>query len=729
MCQKSQGFNRFFLILFILFSFKLAFAQSTKKIDGYILEVGSSRFISGANIQILGTNYQTISDLRGYFSFENIPAGSYQLKISSLGYEEKFLSQIEISADQTLKLTIHLNPEPIPMPEIEVLEKKDNHFPTPVSNFILTKEEIQKSHASNLAEVLNSIPGVYVRQTSNSGQAYVSLRGSASDQVLILLNGIALNSAQNGEADFNFIPLKLVEKIEVTKGGQSAWYGADALAGVINIITQSKLENNQPAYQIKNTHASFGTQIWDLTFQRGILPNFDFSLAYNRSYSQGNFKYEDVNGITQTRENAGKNSRNYFFSTTLEKNKFKFNFSAQYYEALNQMPGDTLQLNPEAKNYDYRGIYSLNCLQEIKDWWNLETTFSYQRWLQKFYDPYSYIKVEADYLNNQSGFDLINNLTLNPQRKIKFGLSGQIASLDGEDKIRPQQSIGKVERSSKSAYLSWEEKIIFPKISSFFVINSALRYDHTSGFKSNWSPHSGLLFSQGDSWVKRVKTNWGKSYHNPTLNALFWKTDVFATGNPDLKPEHSQDFDLTGETEYPFLGKVSLGLTYFNSQLQDIIIWQRRFDGKFMPQNVSQASLSGWEQNFNWHSPNQIFNIEFNHTLTEALNRSGIYPKDGKYLVFRPRHTYNLKFYFNPHPFSFNFNSHWVGKRYTREENTKFLLGYKILDLKIGFNSKWKRFGYKISLGVNNFSNQKYELIERYPMPGREYQGSLALEL
>lgn len=717
------------LLLFCLLSFEFTLAQSTKKIEGYILEVGSSRAVSGAKIQIEGTNYQTISDLRGYFSFENIPPSNYRLKVSSLGYKEKSLSEVSITTDQTLKLTVHLNPDPIPMPEIEVIEKMENLSATTSSNIVLTKEQIQTTNATNIADVLNSVPGVYVRQTSNAGKAYLSIRGSASNQVLVLLNGTALNSGQDGETDLNFIPLNLVEKIEVNKGGQSAFYGTNALAGVINIITNSKLSHNQAVYQIKNTQASFGTGIWDFSVQRDIVPNLDFSLAYNQSHSRGDFEYQDAQSLTQTRENAGKNSENYFLSTAWKKDKICLGLSGQYYEAVNEMPGDTLQLNPLAKNYDYRGIYSLNYNQELKSWWNLEANASYQRWLQKFYDPYSYIKVDANYLNHQSGFEFINNFTFTPQRKIKFGLSGEMTTLNAKDNLRPSQSIGKANRNTGSTYLNWEEKKIFPEISSFLILNSAGRYDRTQGFNSNWSPHFGLLLSQGQNWVKRIKANWGKSYHNPTLNALFWKTDVFAAGNPDLKPERSEDFDLGLETEFPLGGKASLGLTYFNNRVKDIIVWQRKFDGKFMPVNVSKSSLSGWEQNFNWQSPNQVFGFEFNHALTEAINRSGVYPKDGKYLVFRPRHTYNLKFYFNPSPFIFNFNSHWVSKRYIREENTKFLAGYKIVDLKLGFNSKWKKVGYHLSLGVNNFTNQEYELIERYPMPGREYQVSLALEI
>ena len=717
------------LLLFCLLSFEFTLAQSTKKIEGYILEVGSSRAVSGAKIQIEGTNYQTISDLRGYFSFENIPPSNYRLKVSSLGYKEKSLSEVSITTDQALKLTVHLNPDPIPMPEIEVVEKKDNLPVTTSSNLVLTKEQIQNTNATNIAEILNSVPGVYVRQISNTGKAYVSIRGSASNQVLVLLNGAALNSGQDGETDLNFIPLNLVEKIEVNKGGQSAFYGTNALAGVINIITNSTLNHNQPSYQIKNTQASFGTGIWDFSVQRDIVPNLDFSLAYNQSHTKGDFEYQDAQSLTQTRENAGKNSENYFLSTAWGKNKSQLSISGQYYEAVNEMPGDTLQLNPLAKNYDYRGIYSLNYNQEIKNWWNLEAKISYQRWLQKFHDPYSYIKVDANYLNHQSGFEFINNFTFTSQRKIKFGLSGEMTTLNGKDNLRPSQSIGKVNRNTGSVYLNWEEKKIFPEISSFLILNSAGRYDKTQSYSANWSPHFGLLLSQGENWVKRIKTNLGKSYHNPTLNALFWKTDVFAAGNPDLKPERSEDFDLGLETEFSLGGKASLGLTYFNSRVKDIIVWQRRFDGKFMPVNVSRASLFGWEQSLNWHNQNQIVGFDFNHTLTEAINHSGVYPKDGKHLVFRPRHAYNLKFYFNPGSFAFTFNSHWVSKRYIREENTKFLPSYKIMDLKFGYTSKWKKLGYQISLGVNNLANQKYELIERYPMPGREYQAGLGLEL
>src|SRR4030067_49976 len=421
------------LLLFCLLSFEFTLAQSTKKIEGYILEVGSFRAASGAKIQIEGTNYQTISDLRGYFSFENIPIGNYQLKISSLGYKEKLLSEMSITTDQTLKLTVHLHPDPIPMPEIEVVEKKDN-LPATTSS------------------------------------------------------------------DLNFIPLNLVEKIELSKGGRSAFYGTNALAGVINIITNSKLNYNQPSYQIKNTQASFGTGIWDFSVQRDIVPNVDFSWAYNQSHSKGDFKYDDPDGIKRTRENAGKNSENYFLSTAWKKEKISLRLSGQYYQAVNEMPGDTLQLNPLAKNYDYRGIYSLNYNQELKSWWNLEANITYQRWLQKFSDPYSYIKIEADYLNHQTAFVSMINFSFTPQRIIKLGLKGEIVTLNGKDNLRPSQSIGKVNRNMGSVYLNWEEKIIFPRISSFLILNSAGRYDKTQSFAANWSPHFGLLLSQGQNW-------------------------------------------------------------------------------------------------------------------------------------------------------------------------------------------------------------------------------------
>ena len=92
---------------------------------------------------------------------------------------------------------------------------------------------------ATVEEVLDQVPGVRVRRFGGIGSySTASIRGSKSEQVLILLDGVRLNSAQLGSVDLSTIPLRQVDRIEVLRGGGSARFGSDAESGVISITTR-----------------------------------------------------------------------------------------------------------------------------------------------------------------------------------------------------------------------------------------------------------------------------------------------------------------------------------------------------------------------------------------------------------------------------------------------------------------------------------------------------------
>jgi len=105
---------------------------------------------------------------------------------------------------------------------------------------VLTSEQIQQSFARNLGEVLRMIPGVSIGQYGDTGQNIsLGIRGSTAGQVLILVDGVPVNDPQLGGLDLNTISLDNIERVEIVRGGASALYGADAVGGVMNIITRS----------------------------------------------------------------------------------------------------------------------------------------------------------------------------------------------------------------------------------------------------------------------------------------------------------------------------------------------------------------------------------------------------------------------------------------------------------------------------------------------------------
>ena len=108
----------------------------------------------------------------------------------------------------------------------------------PGSVTVISEEEILSSSADNIGEILNQVAGVEIKSYGANGIATVSIRGSTSSQVLILIDGRPVNPASTGTTDLSLYPLAGIERIEVVRGPFSSLYGTGALGGVINIITQ-----------------------------------------------------------------------------------------------------------------------------------------------------------------------------------------------------------------------------------------------------------------------------------------------------------------------------------------------------------------------------------------------------------------------------------------------------------------------------------------------------------
>jgi len=108
------------------------------------------------------------------------------------------------------------------------------------SNLILvTADDIRRSGAATLGEVLSMQPGIQFDRDGGPGAPEsVFIRGGNSSHTLLLIDGVRANSATTGAGAFQAIPLSLIERVEILSGAQSAMYGADAVSGVVNIITK-----------------------------------------------------------------------------------------------------------------------------------------------------------------------------------------------------------------------------------------------------------------------------------------------------------------------------------------------------------------------------------------------------------------------------------------------------------------------------------------------------------
>lgn len=110
----------------------------------------------------------------------------------------------------------------------------------PANVQVVTEKDIQKRNVQNTAQALAMVTGV---SASQSVEGTVNLRGYSSKNILVLVDGQPMNTAWNGDVDWNMIPVENIRKIEVVSGGQSALYGGRAVGGVINIMTKTQKQD------------------------------------------------------------------------------------------------------------------------------------------------------------------------------------------------------------------------------------------------------------------------------------------------------------------------------------------------------------------------------------------------------------------------------------------------------------------------------------------------------
>ncbi len=178
-----------------------------------------------------------------------------------------------------------------------------NRFPQKQNNTgkvmtIITKQEIQRAAYSNLAELLGRQVGIAIVGANNAPGTNndVYMRGAGTGNTLILIDGYAAMDASTIRStfDLNFISLDAIERIEILKGGHSTLYGSDAVAGVINIITQ-KNETRKSATQVHLSNGSFGTNTMDLGTS-GTTKLLKYSIQYHNTSSAGFSSAADTSG-------------------------------------------------------------------------------------------------------------------------------------------------------------------------------------------------------------------------------------------------------------------------------------------------------------------------------------------------------------------------------------------------------------------------------------------------
>lgn len=252
-------------LMLILFASTLSLwaqKKSDAHITGHVLHAVTQEHLPYINIVLEGTTISTVTDASGHYVLRNLPVGEAVVRVFSMGYATQ-TKEIALKAGETIELNFLLEEDVIMLDNVVISANKNEtdrkHAPTIVN--VISPKVFDQTQASCLADGLSFQPGLRLESNcQNCGFQQVRINGLEGTYSQILIDSRAVTSALAGVYGLEQIPVNMIERVEVVRGGGSAIFGSNAVAGTINIITKEPLLNS---VSISNTTGLIGLKTID----------------------------------------------------------------------------------------------------------------------------------------------------------------------------------------------------------------------------------------------------------------------------------------------------------------------------------------------------------------------------------------------------------------------------------------------------------------------------------
>ena len=282
--------------------------KSDAHIAGHVLDAHTREHLSFVNVQVEGTTLGCLTDESGHFYLKNLPEGELTIVFSMMGYETEKRT-VTLRRDTLIEMNVAIAETSFMIDNVVVTankyETKQREVATIVN--VIPPLIIETTTSNSMADVLNFQTGLRVEETcSNCGVPQIRINGLEGQYTQILMDSRPIFSSLASVYGLEQLPAGMVDRIEVIRGGGSALYGANAIAGVVNIITKEPSRNS---FNISNTSAFTQTGTYDINTNMNasvVSENqkaglFLFGVQRNRQqYDRDNDGYSDIPHLNST---------------------------------------------------------------------------------------------------------------------------------------------------------------------------------------------------------------------------------------------------------------------------------------------------------------------------------------------------------------------------------------------------------------------------------------------
>jgi vitamin B12 transporter len=584
---------------------------------------------------------------------------------------------------------------------------------------VVTEEDFRTYHYASVEEALRRVPGVEVQRQGSLGKATsITIRGAAGNQIQVMIDGVRVKSPTLGVAEFANIAPDLIERIEVIRGPQSTLHGADAMGGVVNIITKKgKGPFAATFHQEAGTYDTFRTQAGFSGSWR--LLDYAFSASHRESNGQFMNDASEQNAVSGRLGLTlpGESSVAFLMRYTRNDTELPIKFLSTNFTGLQPI---VPLIDSNNEQQDETWVLSLQGRTRPVPWWESELRLSRFQNTSVFVDlpdqadqcPFgppcefpSIIKVE------RRDVEWINHLHLGRWSTSSVGLEYRHAEGDNRG---PNTAPFHVRTWTSSVFFQQQLRL-FDRL----FASAGFRVEDNNVF-GTVTTERGSLALVVKEWGTRLRGGAGAGFRAPTLNEQFFP----GFSDPTLRPEVSFGYDF-GVDQTLAASRVRLGLTYFQTNYENLIGFVFTAVAPFVRGvNEGRARAAGIEFTSEVDLLDSLVaSVNYTYTDTETLATDRPFRR-------QPRHRWNVGLAWEPVRGLSLFGQVLAVTRQLEGGRGPYNSGYTRVDVG-GTYRLLDRRGYLRSvdatLRVENLLNEGYAEVRGFPALGTHVLAGLRM--
>ena len=555
---------------------------------------------------------------------------------------------------------------------------------------VIDTAQMERSAASDLPSLLKSYSGLSIKTNGGQGStAGIYMRGMSPAQTLVLINGVRTASATSGTTALANIPLSAVDRIEIAKGSHSAQYGADAMGGVINIITKQG--------------GACGERSWCGSLTTGVTHPWG-------GYASGSVQGRSADGIDYAFGAAITGTQGYNFTTPEvwghdpDRDGFvqgSFNFSL-------------------AKDFDWGRIYADGLLSRGRNQYDASypsadeadtTNFSGKvgTRLDHTADWSSTIEFSAGIDNSRNfrkgvaGSDRFETkrygVFASTEKSFETGKANHIVT-GGVEAYRE-----KIDTTVPYDETSRDLAAVFGQYSLEYDalrFDGGVRYDYNEQFGDVTTYNLGASYEIMPDLV--LRTSYATGFRAPTFNELYYP----GFANPDLQPEKSRSYEIG--LNWQATASTSLDLAFYRNELRDAIMSTAP---TYLPFNVARARVTGFEATLT-HRFSDSWGVKGSVDIKKPIDQG-----TDNDLPYRERFKAMAEVNFTPvEKLDLTTRIFYGGSRYADADNLKKLGSYVTADFVASYSIDAQS---QLKFSVENIFDKDYQTASGYIAPGRTF--------